>query len=598
MGETVREALQRYVAGETTWNGLVERIREMMRSGLLSAAGLEQELNGAGSDRLITTQLAVLLKQAVAASPGETSDSTRVRPPRDSMRSVERNDPPRAAAQATESPLAPPTAASDPEAVARGRTPSDWSRLAFAEADREDVGVGTVLNGRFTLEEVLGHGGMGTVFRARDSLRDEAEDKNPYVAVKVLGKDFKRHPQSLVALQREAVKAQTLAHPNIITVHDFDRDGGTVYMWMELLDGEPLDQIMARSSLHGGMPLREVLPIVSGIGNALSYAHEKGIVHSDLKPSNIFVTRDGTVKVLDFGIARAIASPDRDRGRAEEHKTLFDAAELGAMTPAYASPEMLLDLEPHPRDDVYALACLTYEMLAGRHPFDRMPAHLAMHAGLALKSIRGLKRHQMNALRHGLAFTRGGRTARVQDFLAEFGERPADGNWLRASMMGGVLLAVGLGLGVVYYRTYSTSAQCKRIDEAFLSSLSSGTARSAVEEGTGSRDERHDEYEAELALGQTYLKMAEQQFDPAILSGDQVSTAYGAFTGALGIEPDSPAAAKGVLQVVELYAREAQHLLAEDKFADAAKIATMGLRIHPRHCGLNEALAAAQDAQQ
>ncbi len=125
--------------------------------------------------------------------------------------------------------------------------PSHWT-----PTDSGPLGPGSVVKDRFVLEEKIGQGGMGTVYKARDRRKEEAQDRNPYVALKVLNEDFKRHPRSLQALQREARKAQALQHPNIVTVYDFDRDGTNVYMVMELLEGEPLDRLIRR---HKGVGL-------------------------------------------------------------------------------------------------------------------------------------------------------------------------------------------------------------------------------------------------------------------------------------------------------------------------------------------------------
>src|SRR5690606_858467 len=147
-----------------------------------------------------------------------------------------------------------------------------------------------------------------------------------------------------------------------------------------------LNKVIAEHKLRG-LPAEEALRIVRGAAAAPAYAHEKGIVHSDFKPGNGFVTRDGGVKVLDFGIARAV----RTRPVAAGDETAFDVGELGALTPAYASPEMLEGQEPVPADDVFALAIVACELLTGRHPFDRMPADEAVREGLKPPSF-ALKR--------------------------------------------------------------------------------------------------------------------------------------------------------------------------------------------------------------
>ncbi|MGH8294291.1 MAG: protein kinase domain-containing protein [Steroidobacteraceae bacterium] len=272
--------------------------------------------------------------------------------------------------------------------------------------------VGSIIKERFVLEEELGRGGMGIVFKARDLRMEEAQDRNPFVAVKILNDEFKRHPESLKALQREFRKAQSLAHPNVVTVGDFDRDGGNVFMTMELLEGEPLDQVIKRTQ-GNGLEKRKALRVTRDICRAMAYAHERGIVHSDFKPANAFLTHDGTVKVFDFGIARAARRDDRASGTV----TLFDAGTLGALTPAYASCEMIEGLEPDVRDDVYAIACVAYELLTGRHPFDRKSAEQARKTGLTPVRPAGLSRRQWAALRRGLAFRRERRCSSAIELL-------------------------------------------------------------------------------------------------------------------------------------------------------------------------------------
>ncbi|MFC5478704.1 serine/threonine protein kinase [Massilia suwonensis] len=302
-------------------------------------------------------------------------------------------------------------------------------------------GVGETLNGRFVLEECIGFGGMGTVYKALDLRKLEASDRKPYIAIKVLNVQFRGHPKSLIALQREARKAQALAHPNIVSVYDFDRDGPMVYLTMEYLPGKPLSQVL-RAPGFKGLPYAQVLPIVTGMANALSYAHGRGFVHCDFKPGNVILLESGVVKVIDFGIARVFQKTEED-----VDATVFDPGSLGALTPAYASPEMLEQRDPDPRDDIYALACITYELLTGRHPFNRLSS--AQARGTGMKPLRppNLGRTQWHALRCGLALERDARTPTVARFLAGFA---TSGLKSRAGLVAAsvALLAVGvLGVG-------------------------------------------------------------------------------------------------------------------------------------------------------
>ncbi|TQV80441.1 serine/threonine protein kinase [Denitrobaculum tricleocarpae] len=308
---------------------------------------------------------------------------------------------------------------------------------------------GDTLKERFVLEARLGTGGMGTVYKALDLRKQEAEDRNPYIAVKILNEDFRAHPESLRTLQRESKKAQSLAHPSIVTVYDFDRDGTSIYMTMEYLEGKPLDKI-TKSGGFKGLPLDQALEIIQDVGAALAFAHKQGIVHCDFKPGNIFITDTGPAKVIDFGIARAVKLGDDPQADA----TVFDAGSLGALTPAYASPEMLEDEEPDPRDDVYALACISYELISGRHPFGRMPATEARDNALVPKQPPELNRRQWKALAAGLAFDRGKRIADVETFVSELSAGGENRRALRlVAAVAGVAILAGGGF---YFSTNET----------------------------------------------------------------------------------------------------------------------------------------------
>ena len=304
-------------------------------------------------------------------------------------------------------PPAPVTAAN-----ASASTGSGWGDPALWADTGPVPGVGSVINNRFVLEESIGTGGMGTVFKARDLRKVEAQDRNPHVAIKILNEEFRRHPQSLQALQRESRKTQKLAHPNIVTVYDFDRDGANVYMVMELLEGEPLDRLIKRNE-GIGLGVKEALRLTQGICRAMAYAHEQGIVHADFKPANAFLTHDNVIKVLDFGIARAVKHSEQVSGV----MTVFDPGTLGALTPAYAGCEVIEGEESDPRDDIYAIACVAYEFFAGRHPFDRLSAAQARDAGVIPTPPPGLSKRQWRTLRRGLAFRREQRPKSVPEFF-------------------------------------------------------------------------------------------------------------------------------------------------------------------------------------
>src|SRR5574337_2097675 len=161
---------------------------------------------------------------------------------------------------------------------------SSWQHLGDAEA-ADFVAVGSLLKGRFYLEREIGRGGMGVVYLARDERKVEARDRDPYVAVKVLNDEFRRHPDSLISLQRESRRSQQLAHDNIVRVYDFDKDGTIVFMTMEYIDGTNLKTLI-RERAFNGLSLAEARPLIEGMAWALKRAHAAGVVHSDFKPGD------------------------------------------------------------------------------------------------------------------------------------------------------------------------------------------------------------------------------------------------------------------------------------------------------------------------
>jgi serine/threonine protein kinase len=373
-------------------------------------------------------------------STSDDQERTRIQPPR--PRQTGKAAPAAGEPEAEVAQSAPKTAARTPGADAPRKTPqlrNSERTLLLPQQEEDKAGQKDLLKNRFVLEKVLGAGGMGVVYKAKDLLKVEAQDRDPYVAIKVLGEEFKSHPEAFIALQRESRKTQRIAHPNIVNVHDFDKDGDMVFMTMEYLEGSSLDKVV-KQYRNIGLPKDEAWPILEGLCAALSHAHSQNIIHSDLKPGNIFVTRQGVTKVFDFGIARAVAKAEMGSGDAED-RTVFDAGSFGALTPAYASLEMLEGESPDVRDDIYALGCITYELLSGTHPFQRKNAVEARRLGLKPERIDCLNKHQWRVLEQALAFERAERTPSVPAFWEGLNHKQAGPR--------GVLTAVAFVLLVV-----------------------------------------------------------------------------------------------------------------------------------------------------
>ena len=204
----------------------------------------------------------------------------------------------------------------------------------------------------------IGQGGMGEVFLAEDTSLERK------VAIKFLPQAMLSDPVSRQRFLREAKSAATLDHPHICVVHETGESGGAPYIVMEYVEGESLGERMIR----GRLPLEETLRLAIEIAEALEEAHSRDIVHRDLKPANVMLTRTGHVKVMDFGLAKRLASSER---RAADEETLTELTEMGTTvgTLAYMSPEQLQGQAVDHRSDIFAFGAVLYEMLAGTHPF-------------------------------------------------------------------------------------------------------------------------------------------------------------------------------------------------------------------------------------
>ena len=222
--------------------------------------------------------------------------------------------------------------------------------------------------GPYEIQAALGAGGMGEVYRATDTNLGRA------VAIKVLPDAFAQDPERVARFEREARTLASLNHPNIAIIHGLEKSQGTYALVMELVEGEDLSQRIAR----GPIPLDEALPIARQIAEALETAHELGIIHRDLKPANIKVTLNGGVKVLDFGLAKAMepaSSVRQPGGHASMSPTITSPAMMTGVgvllgTAAYMSPEQARGRPVDQRGDVWAFGCVLFEMLTGARAFE------------------------------------------------------------------------------------------------------------------------------------------------------------------------------------------------------------------------------------
>ena len=218
--------------------------------------------------------------------------------------------------------------------------------------------IGKILGNRYEIIEEIGSGGMATVYRAKDKIL------NRFVALKFLKDEFANDVEFIKRFQVEAQSAASLSHPNIVSIYDVGFEDNMHYIVMELVDGKTLKDIIKE---RGKLPWREAVGIASQIASGLSQAHKNHIVHRDIKPHNILITKDGMAKVTDFGIAKAVSSSTINA---------FDST-LGSVH--YFSPEHARGGYTDEKSDIYSLGVVLYEMCTGTLPFDaKTPVAIAL----------------------------------------------------------------------------------------------------------------------------------------------------------------------------------------------------------------------------
>ena len=229
---------------------------------------------------------------------------------------------------------------------------------------------GDLIADRYELEELVGTGGMSTVFRAHDLQLERR------VAIKILHEHYAEDPEYLERFRREARAVARLSHPNIVTVIDRGDDDGRQYIVFENVEGENLKELIVRS---GPLPVRQALELVLAVADGLAFAHEQGLVHRDVKPQNVLLSREGEIKVTDFGIARSLHV---------DHGMTQTGTVLG--TGEYLAPEQASGKPVSPATDVYSLGVVLWELLAGDVPFtgDNFVAVALRHVNEPPPSLR------------------------------------------------------------------------------------------------------------------------------------------------------------------------------------------------------------------
>lgn len=310
---------------------------------------------------------------------------------------------------------------------------SDQTYYAFAapaQATAESVAqqalcaLPDVLCGRYSLERLLGVGGMGAVYRARDLLREQLGDPDAFVAVKTLSDEFAEYVDGNALLFGEFAITARLHHRHIVRFHSFeiDPDSERGFIVMEQLKGCTLDHLLLR--YPQGLPWADAREIAIALLEALAHAHSRGVLHGDIKPGNLMLN-DGDIRLFDFGLGRPV-DPCRST------LPMLARNRFAAWTPRYAAPELMDQGTLSVATDIYAVACVIYELCHGQHPYRRLSAKQAQGMKLQLTAPTGMPAPVWKILRKGLAFDTGRRLDSLAPLLAAFRahpEIPRFGRW-------------------------------------------------------------------------------------------------------------------------------------------------------------------------
>ncbi|UVJ45975.1 serine/threonine protein kinase [Pseudomonas sp. LS1212] len=308
-----------------------------------------------------------------------------------------------------------------PKARGKGRNRSKGRSKAKPTAPVGELP--DVLAGRYRLERLLGAGGMGAVYRARDLLHEQFGDPDPYIALKVMTEEFSESPDASALLYSEFALARRLRHPNVVRLHSFEVDTQCqrAFITMELMRGLTLDKLLCERPT--GLPWQELRDVVLPLLDALAYCHARGVLHGDLKPSNVMLCEDG-VRLFDFGLSQTeegilTGLPQLSRSR------------FNAWTPSYAAPELLEGGVLSVNSDLYAVACVIYELACGKHPFHRLPSTQARKERLdhELQAPRNFPKHCWPVLQMALTFDPSARFTTFSHLQDVFRE-PA--SWLKS----------------------------------------------------------------------------------------------------------------------------------------------------------------------
>ncbi|MBT5231688.1 MAG: serine/threonine protein kinase [Methylococcales bacterium] len=331
--------------------------------------------------------------------------------------------------------------------------PAPSTKFAEPAVDDRDLSyVGRTLSQRYQLNVLLGKSAYFLVYEARD-LQNNCE-----VVVKIIRPEVKPDSAMMVALDREVKRVQRLKHQSIVTVDALVEENGLYYLIMPKVAGQSLRVLLLEQHRHG-MSFKQVTQLLSQVAVILSHAHSRHVIHSDLRPSNIFVGLNGDVFISDFGLSRTLYQYEYEQKRIGLHN---NDPRLQALY--YTSCQVLDGVEPVPSDDVYSLSCVAYEMLFGQHPYGKVNAIESRRLNIDVQKDKLFGKEQWRAMMKGLAFERGERFSDAKLLLKGIGPK----SMLVANLvkvLAGALVLAGIAAAVMAWPSFQAGKVQVLIDE-------------------------------------------------------------------------------------------------------------------------------------
>ncbi len=439
-------------------------------------------------------------------------------------------------------PLLASPANADPDSTDQIRVAGEASKhkTPTERASSGSVSVGTLVVGRYEVLELVRHSGMGRVYKARDRQRERAGLPKPFVALKFASPASEDSIDTTSYLRQEFLKLSGLRHPNIVAVYDLDTHRGSDFIVLEWLQGETLAELLGRINSKR-IALSKAKDIVASVAAALAHAHAASIVHGDIKPSNVFLTDEHVVKVLDFGSSGTSSAGDGERSWA---------------TRAYASCELLSSETACPGDDVFALGVTAYYLLSGERPYGELDALDAKEQGMQPDPLPEDAREHWPPIRAALQLDAADRPVDAVDFLARFDERAEEVPpvvFPRPIPVQRISVAYGALATVVIAVTL------------WWSIPGSQTTTSPV---------------ADLLEKAAFALESERLIEPA----DDSALHY--YRAVLAEEPANATASDGLDRIAEQYLSGARASLAAEDFDGAVRSLATAQRVQPSHFGI------------